>query len=67
MDKGAEPDGFHAKNLINKENKEMAMFMHDLEEDPELRANVNMYKVSRSTAKVFHVFNSVFRFACGVG
>lgn len=28
----------------------MKIFMNDIEEDPELRANINLYKVSAKTA-----------------
>lgn len=34
--KGQEEDG----------DRDMKMFMNDIEEDPEMRANINLYKVS---------------------
>ena len=30
----------------NTDERDMKMFMNDIEEDPELRANINLYKVS---------------------
>ena len=48
-------DDFHADRKKNrkrndadnkKEDEDMAMFLNDIEEDPEIRANINLYKVS---------------------
>ena len=39
---------FIKKKATQEENadRDMDMFMNDIEEDPELRANINLYKVS---------------------
>ena len=39
-----------------KNDKDYELFLRDLEEDPELRANVNLYKVS-----IYSIFNLIFQ------
>ena len=44
-----------------KNDKDYELFLRDLEEDPELRANVNLYKVSTTKFLFFLIFDFKYR------
>lgn len=37
------------------EDRDKLMFMNDIEEDPEMRANINLYKVSSNKISLTHM------------
>ena len=47
----------HLQNKDDQNQKDMELFMQDIEEDPEFRANVNLFKLEEETGKVEEVKN----------